>query len=132
MSDSPAVPDKHAIKAELARRGLTLVAVARQAGIERSGPGVALLRRHFAGEAAIAAALGTAPEALWPERYVPGAADGVRAPRPHRRPRRASAKSLSPPLSPPPSASSPSSSARKPAQPSRARRRRTSPNRSGV
>lgn len=65
--------DKHAIKSELGRRGLTLLGVARVAGLEPSATRVALLRRHYAGEAAIAAALGVAPAELWPERYPPSA-----------------------------------------------------------
>lgn len=66
---APSAWDKHAIKAALARRGLTLAGLSRRAGIERSACGIALLRRHYAGEAAIAAALGVAPAELWPERY---------------------------------------------------------------
>lgn len=61
--------DRHAIKAELGRRGLTLVAVARDAGLEPSACKVALRRRNWGGEAAIAAALDVPPEELWPERY---------------------------------------------------------------
>ena len=61
--------DRHAIKAELHRRGLTLVGVAHDAGLEPSATRVALRRRHYGGERAIAAALGVEPSVLWPERY---------------------------------------------------------------
>ncbi|NJL07966.1 MAG: transcriptional regulator [Methylacidiphilales bacterium] len=61
--------DRHAIKAEVYRRGMTLRGIARAAGLEPSACNVALLRRHWRGEAAIAAALGVEPSVLWPERY---------------------------------------------------------------
>lgn len=61
--------DRHAIKAEVHRRGLTLVGIARAAGLEPSACKVALMRRNWRGEAAIAAALGVEPSVLWPERY---------------------------------------------------------------
>lgn len=62
--------DRHAIKAAVYRRGLTLDGLARRSGLEPSACRVALLRRHSAGEAAIAAALGVDPAVLWPERYA--------------------------------------------------------------
>lgn len=61
--------DRHAIKAELHRRGLTLSNLAVAAGLEPSACRVALLRRHRAGEAAIATALGRHAAELWPDRY---------------------------------------------------------------
>ena len=61
--------DRHTIKAALGQRGLTLVGVARAAGLEPSSCKVALRRRHKPGEAAIAAALGVNPAVLWPTRY---------------------------------------------------------------
>lgn len=61
--------DRHAIKAEIHRRGLTLVGIARANGLEPSACRVALRRHNSAGERAIAAALGVEPAALWPERY---------------------------------------------------------------
>ncbi|MBK5962160.1 hypothetical protein CCR97_28800 [Rhodoplanes elegans] len=61
--------DRHAIKAELHRRGLTLVGIARAAGLEPSATRVALRRRNTNGEQAIATALGVEPSVLWPERY---------------------------------------------------------------
>lgn len=61
--------DRHAIKAEVHRRGFTLVGLARAAGLEPSACKVALRRRNVRGEQAIAAALGVEPSVLWPERY---------------------------------------------------------------
>ncbi len=62
--------DRHAIKAEIHRRGGTLIGIAHDAGIEPSSTRVALHRRNPAGEQAIAAFLGTDPADLWPERYT--------------------------------------------------------------
>lgn len=62
--------DKHAIKAEIHRRGETLVGLARKAGLELSACKVALHRRNTAGEAAIAAFLDIDPCVLWPERFA--------------------------------------------------------------
>ncbi|ACE99201.1 putative transcriptional regulator, Nlp [Rhodopseudomonas palustris TIE-1] len=61
--------DRHAIKAAVHRKGLTLVGIARKAGLEESACKVALRRRNWRGEAAIAEALGLHPSALWPDRY---------------------------------------------------------------
>ncbi|MDQ2084556.1 helix-turn-helix domain-containing protein [Xanthobacteraceae bacterium Astr-EGSB] len=61
--------DRHAIKAEVHRRGLTLLGIAQAAGLEPSACKVALRRRNYRGEAAIAAALGIDPSVLWPDRY---------------------------------------------------------------
>lgn len=61
--------DRHAIKAEIGRRGSSLIAIAREAGLEPSATRVALHRRHPAGEAAIAAFLAIDPAVLWPGRY---------------------------------------------------------------
>lgn len=61
--------DRHAIRAAVYRRGLTLVGIARAAGLESSSCSVALCRRHRAGEAALAEALGVEPSTLWPDRY---------------------------------------------------------------
>lgn len=62
--------DRHAIKAEVHRRGMTLLGIARTAGLEPSACRVALRRRNHRGEQAIAAALGVEPSVLWPERYA--------------------------------------------------------------
>ncbi|MBK5957435.1 Nlp family transcriptional regulator [Rhodoplanes elegans] len=64
--------DRHAIKAEVHRRGLTLIGISLAAGLEPSACGVALRRRNVRGERAIAAALGVEPSVLWPERYRGG------------------------------------------------------------
>ncbi len=61
--------DKHAILAEVHRRGKTLVQLCRDAGIEESSCKVALHRPHKAGERAIADFLGVDVANLWPERY---------------------------------------------------------------
>ncbi|MEW6124141.1 MAG: helix-turn-helix domain-containing protein [Pseudomonadota bacterium] len=61
--------DRHTIKAEVHRAGTTLTAIAIAAGLDPSACRSALVRRHIAGEAALAAYLGVAVEILWPERY---------------------------------------------------------------
>ncbi|MFG1409475.1 helix-turn-helix domain-containing protein [Xanthobacter sp. VTT E-85241] len=66
---SPVVWDRHAIKAEVHRRGTTLTAIAVNAGIEESACRSALLRRSHAGEKALADFLGVQPQIIWPERY---------------------------------------------------------------
>lgn len=65
----PVVWDKHAIRAEVARRGGTLTGIALGAGLEQSACRTALLRRNLAGEKALADFLGIRPEKLWPDRY---------------------------------------------------------------
>lgn len=62
--------DRHAIKAAVHRKGLTLVGIARARGLEPSACKVALRRRNFAGERAIAEALGLEASDLWPDRYT--------------------------------------------------------------
>lgn len=62
--------DRHAIKAAVHRKGLTLVGIARARGLEPSACKVALRRRNFAGERAIAESLGLEPSDLWPDRYT--------------------------------------------------------------
>jgi Ner family transcriptional regulator len=78
--------DRHAIKAEVHRRGLTLVGIARSAGLEPSACKVALRRRNHGGERAIAAALGVEPSVLWPERYAAGPVSPVYSRRRERAP----------------------------------------------
>lgn len=73
--------DQHEIKAEVHRKGSTLVGIARSAGLEPTSTRTALRRRNRRGEAAIAAFLGVAPAVLWPDRYRP-------APRPTASPKR--------------------------------------------
>ncbi len=62
--------DKHAITAEVRRRGSTLTEIAIKAGLHPSACRTAVVRRHIAGERAIADFLGVAPEVLWPKRYT--------------------------------------------------------------
>lgn len=62
--------DRYSIKAEVHRRGLTLVGIARAAGLEPTACRAALRRRNFAGERAIAEAIDVEPAALWPDRYT--------------------------------------------------------------
>lgn len=78
--------DRHDIKAEVHRRGLTLVGLSRAAGLEDSACKVALRRRNFGGERAIAAALDTDPSVLWPERYPSGPVSPVHSRRRERAP----------------------------------------------
>lgn len=66
----PVGMDRHEIKAEVHRRGTTLGALARAAGIDESACRSALIRRHLAGEQAIAQFLGCNAEDIWPERYA--------------------------------------------------------------
>lgn len=61
--------DRFAIRAEVARKGQTLTALAKRAGLEPSACRVALRRSHGPGEVAIARFLNVAPEVLWPDRY---------------------------------------------------------------
>lgn len=62
--------DKHAITAEVRRRGSTLTEIAVKTGLHPSACRTAVVRRHIAGEKAIADYLGVAPEVLWPKRYA--------------------------------------------------------------
>lgn len=62
--------DRHAIRAEIHRRGSTLTRVALQAGLEAATCRVALNRPNRPGEAAIARFLGIPARVLWPERYL--------------------------------------------------------------
>lgn len=61
--------DKHAIKAEVHRRGATLKGIAVAAGLEESATRVALLRRLPSGERALSDFLGVPVPELFPERY---------------------------------------------------------------
>lgn len=67
---APVVWDRHAIRAEVHRRETTLTAIALAAGLDQSACRSALVRRHLAGERALADFLGIAPEKIWPERYA--------------------------------------------------------------
>ncbi|MEP9351667.1 helix-turn-helix domain-containing protein [Xanthobacter sp. KR7-225] len=70
MTKRPVGMDRHEIKAEVHRRGGTLGGIASAAGLDESACRAALIRRHLAGERALADYLGLAPEAVWPERYA--------------------------------------------------------------
>ncbi|ARO92992.1 transcriptional regulator [Salmonella enterica] len=64
-------PDWHPadIIAGLRKRGTSLAALSRQAGLASSTLANALNRRWPKGERLIAEALGIAPEQIWPSRY---------------------------------------------------------------
>ena len=55
--------------AALKKRGTSLAAVSREAGLASSTLANALMRRWPKGERLIAAALGVTPEEIWPSRY---------------------------------------------------------------
>lgn len=57
------------IIAGLKKKGTTLAAVSRQAGLASSTLGNTLLRHWPKGERLIAEALHTRPEVIWPSRY---------------------------------------------------------------
>ncbi|EAA2687173.1 transcriptional regulator [Salmonella enterica subsp. enterica serovar Umbilo] len=57
------------IIAGLRKRGTSLAALSRQAGLASSTLANALIRRWPKGERLIAEALGVAPEQIWPSRY---------------------------------------------------------------
>ncbi|EMN5323360.1 helix-turn-helix domain-containing protein [Enterobacter hormaechei] len=57
------------ILAGLRKRGTSLAAVSRQAGLASSTLANALIRHWPKGERLIAEALGVAPEQIWPSRY---------------------------------------------------------------
>lgn len=67
---APVVWDRHSIKAEVHRRGTTLRAIALAAGLHYTACSSALIRRHLAGEKALADFLGLPPNIVWPERYA--------------------------------------------------------------
>jgi len=64
-------PDWHSadIIAALKKRGTTLSAVSREAGLASSTLANTLIRRWPKGERLIAEALGVPPEQIWPSRY---------------------------------------------------------------
>lgn len=61
--------DKHAIKAEIHRRGQTLTSLDQQFGLNKGDCAVALDRRFPKGERAIAEFLQVPVFKLWPDRY---------------------------------------------------------------
>lgn len=64
-------PDWHSadIIAALKKRGTTLSAVSREAGLASSTLANTLIRRWPKGERLIAEAVGVSPEQIWPSRY---------------------------------------------------------------
>ena len=57
------------IKYQLRLKGISLSAIARELGVSRHAPRIALVTPYPRMERAIAAKIGVPPEALWPERY---------------------------------------------------------------
>ena len=68
------------VKAALRKGGVSLAAIARQAGLHRSGPAAVLRNPRYSKptELLIAEALGVSPASIWPDRW---AADGSPLPR---------------------------------------------------
>lgn len=69
MSTTPRRWDKHEIKAEIGRRGSTLLSISLAAGLDPSACRVALYRPLPGGEKAIAEFLGVTRAELWPDRH---------------------------------------------------------------
>ena len=61
--------DRHAIKAEIHRRGETLTGLAIKAGVEPAACRTALIRSYRQGEIVISEFLGIPRHVLWPDRY---------------------------------------------------------------
>ena len=69
MSSRRRAWDRHAIKAEIYRRGQTLVGLSRAHGLHPHDCGVALLRPYPKVDPVIAEFLGVPLHELWPDRY---------------------------------------------------------------
>ena len=69
MSSRRRAWDRHAIKAEIYRRGQTLVGLSRTHGFHPHDCGVALLRPYPKVDPVIADFLGVPLHELWPDRY---------------------------------------------------------------
>ncbi|MCF1744658.1 helix-turn-helix domain-containing protein [Paradevosia shaoguanensis] len=69
----PKVWDRHAIKAEVHRRGMTLTGIAKDAGLDQAACRHGLLGSHRKGAEAIAAALKLPFRELFPDSYTRGA-----------------------------------------------------------
>lgn len=70
------------IKYQLRLKGISLSAIARELGVSRHAPRIALVTPYPRMERAIAAKIGVPPEILWPERYdtkkaAPGQTEGA-------------------------------------------------------
>ncbi|WP_018701437.1 helix-turn-helix domain-containing protein [Amorphus coralli] len=79
MTETETPMDRHAIVAEIHRRGTSLRKLAKAADLEASACCMALSRGHRAGEQAIADFLGISPATLWPDRY-PSSSQGEPTP----------------------------------------------------
>jgi Ner family transcriptional regulator len=77
----PVVWDRHAIKAEIGRRGLTMEAIAELAGIKGSQVRHGLLGSNRTGAKAIASALGIPFRTLFPNLYLNGRANEIKTSR---------------------------------------------------
>lgn len=73
--------DRHAIKAEIGRKGLTMEAIAAQAGIKGSQVRHGLLGSNKTGAKAIARALGIPFRTLFPNLYLNGRASELKTSR---------------------------------------------------
>lgn len=67
--------DRHSIKAEIGRRGMTLSSIALTAGLYKSACRQGLMGTSRAGAEAIASALGVPFRTLFPDSYVRGRHD---------------------------------------------------------
>lgn len=79
----PEVWDRHAIKAEIGRKGLTMEAIAVQAGLKGSQVRHGLLGTNKTGAMAIAAALGKPFRTLFPTLYLRGRASEMKTTQSH-------------------------------------------------
>lgn len=61
--------DKHEIKAEIGRKGMTLTALSLRAGLSKSACRLSLTRPSPSGDVAISNFLGVPLHELWPDRY---------------------------------------------------------------
>ena len=78
MSTSEQKWDRHSIKAEIGRRGMTLSAIALKAGLYKSACRQGLMGTSRAGAEAIAAALDIPFRTLFPDSYIRGRYDEER------------------------------------------------------
>lgn len=73
----PVVWDRHAIRAEIGRKGLTMEAIAKKAGLESSQVRHGLRGNNKTGALAIARALKLPFRTLFPDSYLRGSANEV-------------------------------------------------------
>lgn len=81
----PVVWDRHAIKAEIARQGLTMESIAKMASIESSRVRHGLRGNNKTGAMAIAKALGIPFRVLFRDSYLQGSANEVQTIQSHGR-----------------------------------------------